>query len=152
MERIVTPRRLDELLAAYGADPRRWPDSERAGAQALLARSPDLAAQLESARRLDGALDVLNGDVPAAVAARVAARIERDVMDLQLGEGSVPSWGAMLWSATAATRLRAAAFAGVMMVGIIAGASSDPSLSDTDGAFDGISATSVMGEFASWSE
>ena len=154
MVRMVTPQRLDELLAAYGADPRRWPDAERAGAQALLARSPELSARLNAARRLDAALDQMDGEVPAMVAARVTSRIDRAVeASLERSDTGGLSWGAMLWSATGATWPRAAAFAGVVMLGIVAGLSSDPSASSaTDGVFEGIAGASVMGEFASWSE
>lgn len=154
MVRMVTPQRLDELLAAYGSDPRRWPDAERAGAQALLARAPELAARLDAARRLDAALDLVQGEVPATAAGRVAARIDRHISaSLNRGDGGAPSWRAMLWSATGATWPRAAAFASVVVLGIVAGLSSDPSPSvATDGVLEEIAGASVMGEFASWSE
>lgn len=66
--------RLRAILAAYGAEPRRWPTAERAAASALLAIDPALAAEIEKERRLDAALAlhpepealVLN---PAAIAA-----------------------------------------------------------------------------------
>jgi hypothetical protein len=152
MVRMVTAQRLNELLDAYGADPTRWPEAERAAAQALLARTPDLGARGD-AERLDAALARLHGEVPPAVVARVAAGIEREVASRSQSDATGPSWGALLWSATASTWPRAAAFAGVIVLGIVAGLSSDPSaLSTTDGAFDGISGTSVMGEYALWSE
>jgi anti-sigma factor RsiW len=52
-------RRLDELLDAYGADPRRWPEGERAAAEALLASSPALRAHVDETARLDALLDAL---------------------------------------------------------------------------------------------
>jgi hypothetical protein len=149
---MVTPQRLNELLDTYGADAGRWPESERAAAQALLARTPEIGARLD-AEHLDSALDRLHGEISAVVTARVAARIDREVESRSQREASAPSWGALLWSATASTWPRAAAFAGVIVLGIMAGLSSDPSaLSATDGAFDGISGSAVMGEYALWSE
>ena len=53
------------------------------------------------------------------------------------------------------TWMRAAALAGVAMIGIIIGLSSDPSAFGADGAFDGsitTGETSLIGEFAEWSE
>jgi hypothetical protein len=149
---MVTAQRLGELLDAYGADPARWPEAERMPAQALLARMPEIGARSD-AERLDAALGLLDQQIPNAVAARVAARIEREVRSRAEPEAIGPSWGALLWSATGASWPRAAAFASVIVLGIVAGLSSDPSaLGQTDGAFDGISGTSVMGEFGLWSE
>lgn len=50
--------RLSELLDAYGADPGRWPASERAAALALLAASDAARAQQRIAAQLDEALDL----------------------------------------------------------------------------------------------
>jgi hypothetical protein len=152
MDTIVTLRRLDELLAAYGSNPMRWPETERAAALALLDRSPGLAAQVKEAQRLDAALDRLSDEVSAPVAAQVAARIARDVTARR--KPNRFSWGALLRSTTAEAWPRAAAFAGVAMLGIVAGLSSDPSaVSNADSVFDGSAGeASVMGEFASWLE
>jgi len=49
--------RLQHLLDAHGADPRRWPAAERADAEALIARDPQAARLADAARRLDQALD-----------------------------------------------------------------------------------------------
>jgi anti-sigma factor RsiW len=153
MDTIVTLRRLDELLAAYGSNPMRWPEAERAAALALLDRSPALATRVKEARRLDAALDRLSDDVSAAVAAQVAARIARDVT-VRRSTANGFSWGALFRSTTTENWPRAAMFAGVAMLGIVAGLSSDPSaVSNADGVFDaGSSEASVMGEFASWLE
>lgn len=48
--------RFEQLLDAYGADPRRWPQAERAAAEALLAGSADARARVEAAAELDGLL------------------------------------------------------------------------------------------------
>jgi hypothetical protein len=149
---MVTAQRLSELLDAYGADPARWPEAERTAAQALLVRTPELSARID-AERLDAALACLHEQIPTTVAARVAARIEHEVASRTQPEPTGPSWGALLWSATGSSWPRAAAFAGVIVLGIVTGLSSDPSaFGQTDGAFDGISGTSVVGEFALWSE
>jgi len=46
--------RLDAIVAAYGADPRRWPEGERAAAQAFVAQS---GVDMRVARGLDALLD-----------------------------------------------------------------------------------------------
>jgi hypothetical protein len=56
---MTSDKRLTELIAAYGADPKRWPEGERRGAKALLAQSPELRAMLRAESRLDAALDAL---------------------------------------------------------------------------------------------
>lgn len=49
--------RFEELLAAYGADVRRWPDAVRAEAQAFAAsHANDVAAALRDAESVDRAL------------------------------------------------------------------------------------------------
>ena len=40
----MTPERFLALVAAYGADARRWPEAERAAARAFMAAKPDAAA------------------------------------------------------------------------------------------------------------
>jgi len=52
--------RLTELLEAYGADPARWPETERPAAQALLAATP---AAREMQREM-AALDQMLGQPP----------------------------------------------------------------------------------------
>lgn len=61
----MTPERFYELLDAYGADFRRWPETERAPARALVAQgSPELRRQLAEAVLLDGLLDSHTVAVP----------------------------------------------------------------------------------------
>ena len=67
--------RLQAVLSAYGADPRRWPEADRE----LAASLPDtaLAAALEDARTLDSALSRASRPVaPAGAAERLAARVD----------------------------------------------------------------------------
>ncbi len=67
----MTLDRLQDLLDAYGANAARWPEGERAGAQALIAAEPRAARLLEDARRLDRTLDAL-AVAPAGLALRDA--------------------------------------------------------------------------------
>ncbi len=41
----MTSERFLALVAAYGADSRRWPEAERAAARALAAARPEVVAQ-----------------------------------------------------------------------------------------------------------
>lgn len=74
----MTLERLTAIIDAYGANPERWPDAERAGGLALLARSPEARAVRDAAAMLDALLD----RVPAAasdpeLAERVIAQAPR---------------------------------------------------------------------------
>jgi hypothetical protein len=53
--------RLDQLIAAYGGEPARWPAKERAEAEAMLGGG---AAELDAARALDAALDAWRPQFP----------------------------------------------------------------------------------------
>jgi hypothetical protein len=53
----MTPQRFAQIVDAYGADPRRWPDVERAAAQAFAQAHPrEAAAPLAAAAALDACL------------------------------------------------------------------------------------------------
>ena len=70
--------RLHELADAYGADLRRWPASERAFAESLIAADPSLKAVLDQAAALDALLDAAPRPVPsAALKARILAAAPR---------------------------------------------------------------------------
>lgn len=64
--------RLDQIIASYGADPRRWPEAERAEALALVDRE---GVDLTDARALDALLDLT--PAPAAPGDLLQARILR---------------------------------------------------------------------------
>jgi len=49
--------RFENLAAAYGGDPRRWPAAERDAARAFLDADPEAERLLFEARQLDAALD-----------------------------------------------------------------------------------------------
>jgi hypothetical protein len=70
--------RLAEVLAAYGADPARWPASERGGLLALVEGAPELQALLAEAREIDKVLASARVPrVPAGAAARLLAQAGR---------------------------------------------------------------------------
>ncbi len=48
--------RLKQVIEAYGGEPARWPEAERAGLATLAAATPDLADTLHEARALDAVL------------------------------------------------------------------------------------------------
>ena len=67
-------QRLRDIFDAYGADPRRWPDGERAAAEALVARSAAAAALKEDAAALDMLMDLSTAPSPSPeLMARVLA-------------------------------------------------------------------------------
>lgn len=70
----MTLARLREILAAYGASPRRWPADERMAAEALLASSLKAREAVTEAARLD---DVLDHDPGCAPSPELAGRIHR---------------------------------------------------------------------------
>lgn len=57
--------RFAEILDAYGADPRRWPDAERDAAAALLAASQDARSLRDDAAALDMLLDLSAAPAPS---------------------------------------------------------------------------------------
>lgn len=60
--------RLRAVLAAYGADPARWPQSDRELASLLTTRDPALVAPLDDARTLDLVLAQASHPAPPAAA------------------------------------------------------------------------------------
>lgn len=134
----MTLERLKTILDAYGAQPGRWPAEERAAAEALVARSAEARTALAEAEGLDGALAAWQPEVPEAALARLTAttafpppqaapaRAGRPRTDRNSGNW----WGGRL---QAALWPRAAAFAGMAMLGIAVGLSVDPAYSDGTG-------------------
>lgn len=103
--------RAAEIIAAYGADPARWPDAERATALDAVAASPALTAALAAARTLDAELaawaraplDV--ADRAAADAAAATLRRPRPFRRWALGTGLAASLAAGLILLAPAQRL-----------------------------------------------
>jgi hypothetical protein len=69
----VTLERLAQLLEAYGGEPARWPEAERASALQLVAAEPEAAALQRAALQLDGALEL--HVLPDVADARLRARV-----------------------------------------------------------------------------
>ena len=68
--------RLRAVVAAYGANPARWPKSDRELALLLSAADPGFASSLEDARSLDSTLAHASRPVaPAAAADRLLASV-----------------------------------------------------------------------------
>jgi hypothetical protein len=72
----MTPQRFAEIVQAYGADPVRWPPSERAAAEAFALTQPE-AASLSEARTLDLMLATYVVTPPDDLAARIAAALPK---------------------------------------------------------------------------
>lgn len=98
----MTPERFNALISAYGADARRWPESERAAAQAFMATEPEGArAVLVEADGLDALLHaaptpqvsmalrdrVIASAAEAGLKARKQGRRWLDRLALALGAG-----------------------------------------------------------------
>lgn len=71
----MNTKRLEQILAAYGAKSERWPELERQDALSLLARDAQAQQLLRDARRLDGLLDSLPALEPTLDASSLAAQL-----------------------------------------------------------------------------
>ena len=72
----MTLQRLQELLDAYGADPRGWPEEERAAAVELLTHSVEAQTAQEKTAQLDCLLDLSPSvQVSATLKRRIVAQI-----------------------------------------------------------------------------
>lgn len=65
--------RFEHVLAAYGADPKRWPEGERAALEAYATANAEASAMLANARETDALLDVVRE--PLAPNPQLASRI-----------------------------------------------------------------------------
>ena len=109
----MTADRFIALVSAYGADVRRWPEGERAAAQAFAAGQPDVArAALVEADAIDALLHaspapqvpsalrdrILASAADAGLKARKHGRLWLDRLALTLGAG----WAAAACAGVAA--------------------------------------------------
>ena len=127
--------RVAAILAAYGADPARWPDGERVAALAwTLAHREGLAEARADARAIDAALsrDQRGRADDAALRARVLAAIPRDGNIVTPFRARGPS--GVSRNAGAIAALAACAVLGVMLGFNGARAGDDPT-ADADAAF-----------------
>jgi hypothetical protein len=111
-EQAMTPERLQQLIAAHGAEPARWPEDERAAA---LSMAVDHASALEAGRALDRALD-------AWVAPPPSDALRRRVLG---AAPATPPWarpGLWLSGAGLAAACAAGVVAGVGLIGPSLGA------------------------------
>ncbi|MBJ7447456.1 MAG: hypothetical protein JHC81_07970 [Brevundimonas sp.] len=93
----MTPARFIALTEAYGADRRRWPEAERAMAEAFAARHPELVGQaLANADALDALLfasrplhpsTALRDRVIAAASVRQGRKTWLNRLGLAMGAG-----------------------------------------------------------------
>ncbi|AOR70169.1 hypothetical protein BBJ41_21585 [Burkholderia stabilis] len=104
----MTPERFRTIVAAYGSDARRWPDGERAAAEAWARANPrDALLALDDAADLDAWLSY---DMVAPPAPALVERIVATAPAPQRARRRGTVW----WSG--------AAFAGVGLAGALAGA------------------------------
>ena len=86
--------RLEQIVAAYGGAPNRWPSDERHEAMALLARAPEAASLLEGELKLDFLLDQsMEGDLDPALVTQIlgaAAQSHEASFLLESEKQSVP--------------------------------------------------------------
>lgn len=105
--------RLQVLLDAYGAEPARWPDDERAAALALLTESAAARAAHADARQLDDWLDVAPpGDPGDVLRARILSSVPPPV-------SSWRDFSRELWDALGGWRLALPAFALSLSLGVL---------------------------------
>jgi len=84
---MMTEERFFQILDVYGANPARWPEAERAGAEAFAAAHPDLVgAAMSDEMVLDDLLDRL---VEPAIEAPL---LERRLLTQLPSPGGLPSW------------------------------------------------------------
>ena len=108
----MTPERFARIVDAYGADPRRWPDGERAAACAFVQAHPDEAQQrLAAAASLDAGLDA---DVVETASRALQRRI--------VASAPAPSRARTAKGRPARWWLSGAALAGAGVAGLAAGA------------------------------
>lgn len=107
--------RLAEVLAAYGADPARWPAAERDRLQALVQSQPELLAEaLEIDRVLAQAKPV---QVPLGAAARLLERAsqEKTAASVIPFDRARPKASPSIWSWGAAAALAASFACGIFL-------------------------------------
>jgi len=105
----MTPARFDALVGAYGADPRRWPEGDRAAAEAYRAEQPERAqAVLAAGRRVDDLL-----------ALSAAPRLPAGLRDRMIADAR---GGAARWWIDRAAIALGAGWAAAACAGLAAGA------------------------------
>jgi len=143
-DKVMSIARLTELLAAYGASPRRWPAEERAVTQTLLAHIDSLGtaeeravlrAALDEARALDSALQDAFAPLPDAAMARLTAAV---AFPPPRGQARNPAREARSFGLFdlfgVAFKPAAAVGATMAALGLVVGFAVDPAYSNGDGS------------------
>ena len=145
----MTPERFSTLVDAYGGDPKRWPDAERAAALAYLEREPAARILVDDALRLDALIDRLQPVVatldPRRITALAAATAQEQPAEVIVFKPRAhrPRFG---WAWARAGALAAAGIAG-LIVGM--GDIAHTAARSTNSALDLYDAAQV-GEDTSW--
>lgn len=109
----VTRDRVEALIAAYGADPLRWPEGERAAAQSYLEAHPEmLASELEDSFDLDHLLS--QADVPTLSSSMMTAMAAQARPSWKVRLCNFLDWHGPLWQP-------AGALAAALMFGAVLG-------------------------------
>ncbi|MCR9219124.1 MAG: hypothetical protein NXI21_02750 [Alphaproteobacteria bacterium] len=116
----MTEARFERLTAAYGADPARWPASERAAAAAFVQADREAAAPLlAEAAALDQALATARAAAPT-LSPRTLAAMRRGARPGWLGRlRRLLDWPDALWQP-------AGAVAAALLVGFVVGLGAPP--------------------------
>ncbi|MBT6430220.1 MAG: hypothetical protein HOK30_21295 [Rhodospirillaceae bacterium] len=107
----MTEARFATLLDAYGAEPDRWPASERGAGLAYLKGSDEARAAMEPAAALDGLLDIIAPDtqISGGLADRICALAPAESLSGRQPGNVIPFWrrvvprGGNGWQKIAAT-------------------------------------------------
>jgi hypothetical protein len=128
--------RFEEIVAAYGADPRRWPEGERAAAEAFGRADPVAARLLDEEWALDSLLlGHAVADPSAALTARILTR-----------RPQTARWTrARLWWSALALGLAGAS-------GVVAGSAATAALTVISPAIDTREAGTAFGDLADTEE
>jgi len=124
----MTPERFRHLTNAYGANRERWPETERADAEALLAQGdPHVRAALEQARALDRILAMHAVAPPSAALRRQIAASGPTSLSLW-------SWDRFPWWVSGAGLLSVAVMgiaAGVLTISLAASPQASTTMATT---------------------
>ena len=129
----MTEARFATLLDAYGAEPDRWPASERGAGLAYLKGSDEARAAMEPAAALDGLLDIISPSTQISedLADRIHALAPAAALSGRQPDKVVPFWrrampsGGGGWQKIAATAILGIA-AGVLFSEIRNGGAPSP--------------------------
>ena len=112
--------RFRRLIAAYGADPARWPPGQRGRAEALLARSPAARALLAEAQAFDALLLV---DAKPPADEQLAVAIIARMIDVPQERGPVIAPARAIPLEWSLSRLwpQAVGLAAAAVLGLVAG-------------------------------